>query len=131
MPAGAFRRACMTVTKTACESAAGISSKMVLVSKTTMLSETVRTMTAITPKTGVHLNNPPEIKKEEEKPKYTVVVIDNGNSLFGLTVDRIISQEQIMVKKLDKSLKNIKGISGNTILGDGSVGLIIDVNTLI
>jgi hypothetical protein len=68
MPAGAFRSACIIVTNSAVGSVAGILSKMVLVKKTTKLSETVRSATATIPSKGVHLKSPPEIKKEEEKP---------------------------------------------------------------
>ena len=68
--------------------------------------------------------------EEKSREKFTVLVVDNGNEFVGLIVDEIISQEQIMIKKLDKNLKNTKGIAGNTILGDGTVGIIIDVNNL-
>ncbi|MBN2368008.1 chemotaxis protein CheA [Candidatus Woesearchaeota archaeon] len=63
--------------------------------------------------------------------KITVVVVDKGNEMVGLIVDRIISQEEILIKRLDKNIKNARGIAGNTILGDGTVGLILDVNSLV
>jgi hypothetical protein len=67
-PAGALRRACMPAANSAAGIVAGILSKTALLSKTTRLSQIVSMATAIMPSTGVHLSNPPDTKKEEEKP---------------------------------------------------------------
>jgi len=45
-------------------------------------------------------------------------------------VDSLIGQQEIVIKSLGKLLSNIKGIAGATILGDGNVALILDVNLL-
>jgi len=60
-----------------------------------------------------------------------VVIVEKGEDKAGLTVDKIIGQQELIIKPLEKSIKKTKGFSGSTILGDGSVVLIIDVNTLI
>ena len=65
-----------------------------------------------------------------ERDKYEVIIIENGNDEVGLIVDKVITQQQILIKSLDKMVKGIKGIGGATILGDGSVSLIVDVATL-
>jgi two-component system chemotaxis sensor kinase CheA len=67
----------------------------------------------------------------QKSGKSVVVVVEKGNEKIGIVVDKILSQEQLLIKKLDKNIKNVKGIAGNTILGDGTVGLILDVNTLL
>lgn len=51
-------------------------------------------------------------------------------TLAGLVVDNLIGQEEIVIKSLGKYINNNKIISGATILGDGEVALILDVNTL-
>ncbi|NPV43024.1 MAG: chemotaxis protein CheA [Firmicutes bacterium] len=60
----------------------------------------------------------------------TVVIVKKGEKLLGLAVDELIGQQEIVIKSLGKFLNNIKLIAGATILGDGQVALILDVNTL-
>ena len=45
-----------------------------------------------------------------------------------ILVDELIGQQQVVIKNLGEKMKDIKGITGSTILGDGRVGLILDVN---
>ncbi|MBL8631012.1 MAG: chemotaxis protein CheA, partial [Rhodospirillaceae bacterium] len=59
-----------------------------------------------------------------------VVVCKQGGSLFGVVVDSISDAEEIVVKPLSTLIKNTLFYSGNTILGDGSVILILDTNGL-
>ncbi|MBL8645312.1 MAG: chemotaxis protein CheA [Rhodospirillaceae bacterium] len=59
-----------------------------------------------------------------------VVVCKQGGSLFGVVVDSISDAEEIVVKPLSSLIKNTPFYSGNTILGDGSVILILDTNGL-
>lgn len=59
-----------------------------------------------------------------------IVVCKQGGSLFGVVVDSISDAEEIVVKPLSTLIKNTTFYSGNTILGDGSVILILDVNGL-
>ena len=69
---------------------------------------------------------------EEEPESYTVVIIKKGDRQAGLVVDRLIGQQEIVIKSLGKYIaNNSKLISGATILGDGEVALIIDANTLV
>lgn len=60
-----------------------------------------------------------------------VVIIRNGDTRFGFTVDEVIGQHQTVIKALGKVYEGIKGLSGATILGNGSVALILDTATLI
>jgi two-component system chemotaxis sensor kinase CheA len=60
----------------------------------------------------------------------TVVVIQVGAQLFGVLVDSVFRTEEIVVKPLASLLRDVGVFSGNTILGDGSVIMIIDPNAL-
>lgn len=61
----------------------------------------------------------------------TVVVLENAGRRVGLLVDRILGQQQIVIKSLGESLRGTRGIAGGAILPDGRVGLIIDVGELV
>lgn len=80
----------------------------------------------------VRLANVLEVPKEDKIPKqYTIVIVRKGEKLSGFMVDRVIGQQEIVIKSLGKLLTGIKSIAGATILGDGNVALIIDVNSLV
>lgn len=68
--------------------------------------------------------------REEEPESLTVVIVQRGDSLAGLVVDNLMGQQEIVIKSLGKYINGNKLISGATILGDGEVALILDVNTL-
>ena len=57
-----------------------------------------------------------------------IVVMQVGNQTFGIVVDGVFHTEEIVVKPMSTMLRSISMFSGNTILGDGSVILIIDPN---
>ena len=67
----------------------------------------------------------------EESENITVVIVSKGDKQAGLVVDSLIGQLEIVIKSLGKYININKMISGATILGDGSVALIIDANTLV
>lgn len=60
----------------------------------------------------------------------SIVIVRKGDNLAGLVVDSFIGQQEIVLKSLGNYLKNIFAISGATILGNGKVALIVDVNAL-
>ncbi|MBU1088214.1 MAG: chemotaxis protein CheA [Candidatus Omnitrophica bacterium] len=68
-----------------------------------------------------------EIPREE----ISIVVVDNAGKKAGLVVDRVVGQQEVVIKTVGSLLKGIKGFSGATILGDGSVALILDVASLV
>lgn len=68
---------------------------------------------------------------EQEPESLTVVIVKKGDKFAGLVVDNLIGQQEIVIKSLGKFIRNNKMISGATILGDGEVALILDVNALI
>ena len=72
-----------------------------------------------------------DIEPNEEEPEsLTVVIVQKGENLAGLVVDNLIGQQEIVIKSLGKYINNNKIISGATILGEGEVALILDVNVL-
>ncbi|MDD5773903.1 MAG: chemotaxis protein CheA [bacterium] len=60
-----------------------------------------------------------------------IVIVEFENKQFGIVVDKLLSQQDIVIKQLSKEFKGIHGFAGATILGDGKVALILDVATLI
>ncbi len=65
---------------------------------------------------------------EAEKPENgLVVVVENNNVQKGLLLDELLGKDEFVIKNLGESIKGVKGLAGGTILGDGRVGLILDV----
>jgi two-component system chemotaxis sensor kinase CheA len=60
-----------------------------------------------------------------------VVIVEDDERKAGLLVDELIGRQQVVIKSLGESMKNIPGISGGAIMPDGRVGLIIDVGGLV
>ena len=63
-----------------------------------------------------------------ESDKGFVVVAQVGNQIFGIVVDGVLHTEEIVIKPLSSKLRHIAVFSGTTILGDGTVIMIIDPN---
>jgi two-component system chemotaxis sensor kinase CheA len=66
---------------------------------------------------------------EDQKNEH-IVVVRWGKSLLGILVDKLIGQQELVVKSLNSLLGEIPGISSAAILGDGQVSLIVDVKKL-
>ncbi len=60
-----------------------------------------------------------------------IVITRNDNSRIGFVVDNVIGEHQTVIKSLGRVFRNTDGVSGATILGDGSVALILDVGKLV
>ncbi len=73
-----------------------------------------------------HWNDGPRMPKQLEPP-LTVVLLRCDGSEVGLCVDRVLGEEDVVIKSLADNYRNIPGIAGASILGDGRVGLILDV----
>ncbi|MDP3284376.1 MAG: chemotaxis protein CheW, partial [Desulfobacterales bacterium] len=59
-----------------------------------------------------------------------VVVVENQEKKKCLLVDELIGQEEIVIKSLGGWLKGIRGVAGSVIMGDGKVGLILDIGSI-
>jgi two-component system chemotaxis sensor kinase CheA len=69
-----------------------------------------------------------DVKPRTEDPCDAVfIVAENGGRLFCLMVDDLFGKQEVVLKSLGESLKNIPGVSGGAILGDGRVGLVLDL----
>ncbi|MCP3026101.1 chemotaxis protein CheA [Halobacillus sp. A5] len=80
----------------------------------------------------VFLKNVLEVPDElDEDGYYSIVMVRKGNKMAGLVVDSFIGQQEVVLKSLGEYLSGVFAISGATILGDGQVALILDVNALI
>jgi two-component system chemotaxis sensor kinase CheA len=62
--------------------------------------------------------------------QYYVVLIGVAEKRYGLVVDKLLGQEEVVIKSLGEFLGNIEGIAGGTITGDGRVRLIIDCGSV-
>lgn len=60
-----------------------------------------------------------------------LVLLESDGKKSALFVDRLVGQQQVVIKSLETNFKKIPGVSGATIMGDGSVALILDVAALI
>ena len=79
----------------------------------------------------VRLNNLMGIETEENTNEQVMIVVRKGEKQAGLLVDNLIGQQEIVIKPLGRFLSNVKYLSGATILGNGSISLILDVNSII
>ena len=60
-----------------------------------------------------------------------VVVVGSGVKRGGLVVDRLLGQQEVVIKALDDYLGDLPGISGGTVLGDGSISMIVDISSIL
>lgn len=60
----------------------------------------------------------------------TIVVLQAGEARFGLVVDQVRGREEVVIKPLPKTLRGLRGYAGATLIGDGRMALILDVDGL-
>ncbi len=70
-------------------------------------------------------------KSDNLKKRESVVVVKSGQAKAGFVVDQLHGEHQTVIKPLGKVFENLNGITGATVLGDGNVALILDVQGLI
>ncbi len=66
-----------------------------------------------------------------EIEKGLLVVVEADRRKVGILVDELLAQQQVVIKSLETNFKQVQGIAGATILGDGTVALIVDVPGLV
>ena len=80
----------------------------------------------------VRLDKILDVEPGEFKPEsLTVVIVKKGDKQAGLVVDNLIGQQEIVIKSIGDYINCSKLIGGATILGDGEIALILEVNTLV
>lgn len=76
--------------------------------------------------------NAPELQTRcKHDPNITLVILGIQNETVGLVVDELIGQEDVVIKSVADNYRNISGITGASIMGDGSVSLILDVASML
>ena len=70
-------------------------------------------------------------EKDENKIWQYVVVVGIAEKRYGINVDSLIGQKEVVIKSLGNYFGKVQGIAGSTIMGDGSVVMIVDVNELL
>ncbi|MBS3943174.1 MAG: chemotaxis protein CheA [Dethiobacter sp.] len=69
-------------------------------------------------------------RRKENVEEMSVVIVDTGGKTKGLIVDELIGQQEILIKSIGAFCHSLQGIAGATVLGDGSISLIVDVAAL-
>ena len=57
-----------------------------------------------------------------------MIVVENEGQQRCLMVDDLLGKQEVVIKNLGEKLKEVKGVAGATIMGDGRVGLILDIH---
>ncbi|HUA63664.1 MAG TPA: chemotaxis protein CheW, partial [Verrucomicrobiae bacterium] len=71
------------------------------------------------------------VKPKSEDPRQSVLIVAESESRrYCLLVDDLIGKQEVVIKSLGETFKNISGIAGGAILGDGRVGLILELDRL-
>jgi two-component system chemotaxis sensor kinase CheA len=77
----------------------------------------------------VRLHSLFEVPNAVENPlEGLLMIVGDGQKRTALLVDELLGQQQVVAKTLGDGLGKVEGVSGGAILGDGRVGLILDVN---
>lgn len=69
-------------------------------------------------------------RKVNDTDEAMLVIVEGDNEKIGLVVDDLLGQQQVVIKSLEQNYQKVDGISGATILGDGTVALIIDISSI-
>ncbi len=65
--------------------------------------------------------------RENESAQKLMIITECREQLFALLVDEVLGKQEVVIKSLGEDLRNISGIAGGAILGDGRIGLILDL----
>jgi two-component system chemotaxis sensor kinase CheA len=67
------------------------------------------------------------LAREQPPTDPILVIVESGNERAALQVDGLLGQQQVVIKSLEQNYRKVEGIAGATIMGDGSVALIVDL----
>jgi two-component system chemotaxis sensor kinase CheA len=71
------------------------------------------------------------VRPRFEKPWESLLIVsESSGRQFCLMVDELIGKQEVVIKSLGETMRNIPGVAGGAILGDGRVGLILDLEGL-
>ena len=77
---------------------------------------------------GQHLGTP---YRAVDPTEGIIVVVESGDAARGLLVDELLGKQEVVIKNLGETFRKQNLLAGAAILGDGRVGLILDVDTLV
>lgn len=69
--------------------------------------------------------------RNRQLEKSLLVVVETGLSKVALVVDDLLGQQQVVIKSMEANYQKVEGVSGATILGDGTVSLILDITDIV
>lgn len=72
-----------------------------------------------------------QFSDSEDADQGYVVIVGLADQRIGLMVDKLVGEQEVVIKSLSRFCGDVRGISGATILGDGNVALILDINNLV
>jgi two-component system chemotaxis sensor kinase CheA len=78
----------------------------------------------------LHWHEAPRAEQGQSR-ETTCVIIGTERQELGLVVDGLVGEQDIVIKSLEENFRNVEGIAGASILGDGRVSLILDVSALL
>jgi two-component system chemotaxis sensor kinase CheA len=67
----------------------------------------------------------------DDEDEVTLVIVGEAGHEIGLAVDRVVGEEDVVIKSMAENYKNVPGVAGASILGDGRVSLILDIVALV
>ena len=73
----------------------------------------------------------PATSEETDRDMVDVVILQSSGKTMGLRVDELLGSQDIVIKSLSENFVNIRGLSGASILGDGTVCLMLDAGQII
>ena len=72
-----------------------------------------------------------DIEGANEDPTTAIIVlVETSRKRFGLLIDALEGQQQVVIKSLEQHYKRVPGVAGATIMGDGGVALILDIESI-
>jgi len=79
----------------------------------------------------IHLSDYAELPADRPGADRLLVIVEGEGQRVGILVDELLGQQQVVIKSLEKNFRAVPGVTGATILGDGTVALIIDTPGLL
>ena len=70
------------------------------------------------------------LAQNDDLKECLLIILETNEKVFAIAVDEVLDIQSVVVKTLGEKFQDLDGISGATIMGDGKVGLILDVNKL-
>lgn len=80
---------------------------------------------------GVFRWNRPSVMSRHEAPTTTLVIVQSEGRELAIIVDGLLGEQDVVIKSVSENYRNVSGIAGASILGDGRVSLILDVPSLV